>query len=444
MLLLGNRRSPRNYVDNPHPFRQDGTFLYYFGIDRPDLAGVIDLDEGTATLYGEEATLDDLIWCGERPALQDAAAAAGVDSVASPSALDSRLDEARQRDRDVHILPPYRDEHRVRFEALLNIPHAELDEAVSESLIRAVVQQRSIKSPEEVDQIETALDRTAEIHACAQRHAVPGTPEREILGAMMGLLTSEGSAFAFPPTCSVRGEVLHNHSYSNTLAEGDLLLVDAGANSHCHYAGDITRVTPVGGSFTSRQRAIYEAVLSAEIAAIDRLAPEVPFVEIHIHAAEILTEHLIELGLMQGDAEEAVAAGAHALFFPHGLGHMMGLDVHDMESLGEDYVGYAEDQTRSTQFGLHTLRLARPLKPGFVATVEPGCYFIPPLVEQWREEQRHERFINYDRVEDFLGFGGIRIEDDVLITDDGARVLGPEIPKAPDAVSARAGSADRD
>ncbi len=444
VLLLGNRRSPRNYVDNPHPFHQDGTFLYYFGLDRPNLYGLIDLDEDTSTLYGEDATLDDVIWSGEQPTLQEDAAAAGVDTVAPPSALESRLAQARHQDRKIHFLPPYRDEHRLRFEALLDIPHDQLDDEVSEPLIRAVVQQRSIKTSEEVAEIETALERTARIHACAQRHAVPGTPEREIMGAMTGLLTAEGSTFSFTPTCSVQGEVLHNHSYSNTLAEGDLLLVDAGATSPRHYAGDITRVAPVGGSFTTRQQAIYEAVLSAETAAIDRLAPNVPFIEIHKHAAETLTEHLIDLGLMQGNAEEAVAAGAHALFFPHGLGHMMGLDVHDMESLGEDFVGYAEDQTRPEQFGLHTLRLARPLKPGFVATVEPGCYFIPPLVNRWREEQRHERFINYDQVEDFLGFGGIRLEDDVLITEEGARVLGPDIPKAPDAVAARAGSSHDD
>jgi Xaa-Pro aminopeptidase len=258
---------------------------------------------------------------------------------------------------------------------------------------------------------------------------------------MAGTVTSDGGTFSFPPTCSVRGEILHNRCYTNTLSKGDLLLVDAGATSPGHYAGDITRVTPVGGPFTDRQRAVYEAVLSAQTAALDALAPEVPFIEVHEHAAQVLTEHLITMGLMQGDAEAAVAAGAHALFFPHGLGHLMGLDVHDMENLGEDRVGYAADQTRSDQFGLHALRLARPLEPGFVVTVEPGCYFIPPLVRQWREEKRHDRFINYDRVEDFLGLGGVRIEDDVLITADGSRVLGPDIPKAPAEVEARAGTA---
>ncbi|MEF8864861.1 MAG: aminopeptidase P family protein [Salinibacter sp.] len=441
VLLLGNRRSPQNYTANPHPFCQDSTFLYYFGLDRPDLYGLIDLDAGTCTLYGQDASLDDAIWSGEQPALEDEAAAVGIDAVAPPSVLASRLSKAQEQDRRIHTLPPYRDEHRLRFMELLGLSRGQLKDAASAALVRAVVRQRSVKSSDEVAEIETALEHTAQIHAFARRHAAPGVRERELVGGMTNYLTAEGRSFSFTPTCSVRGEVLHNHSYPNVLEEGALLLVDAGATSPRRYAGDITRVTPVGGAFRPRQQAVYEAVLAAQTAAIDALAPGVPFIEIHTHAAQVLTEHLIEQGLMRGNAEEAVAAGAHALFFPHGLGHMMGLDVHDMESLGEDAVGYAEGQTRPEQFGLHTLRLARPLQAGFVVTVEPGCYFIPPLIERWREENRHEQFINYDQVEDFLGFGGIRIEDDVVITEEGARVLGPHIPKAPDEVAAQAGSA---
>lgn len=440
VLLLGNQQSPRNYAANSHPFRQDSTFLYYLGLDRPDLYGLIDLDEGTSTLYGEESTLEDVIWSGDQPSLREEAQAAGIDTVAPVSELESRLSRAREQDRPIHFLPPYRDEHRLRFESLLDLHKNQLDAAVSEPLIRAVVRQRSTKSDAEVAQIEEALERTARLHEYALQHAAPGVAEREIMGGMTGLVAAADSAFSFTPTCSIHGEVLHNHSYPNTLADGDLLVVDAGADSSLHYAGDITRTLPVGGRFSDRQRAVYDAVLAAQEAAIDVLAPGVPFIDIHLHAARTLTEHLIEMGLMQGDHDEAVDAGAHALFFSHGLGHMMGLDVHDMESLGEDYVGYADDQTRPEQFGLHTLRLARPLRPGFVATVEPGCYFIPPLVERWRSEGRHEAFINYDRVDDFLGLGGIRIEDDVLITEDGARVLGPPIPKAADEVEAQVGS----
>ncbi len=441
VLLLGNQPSPRNYAANPHPFRQDSTFLYYFGLERPNLCGLIDLDAGTSTLYGEQGTLEDVIWSGASPSLQEEATTAGVRSVAPLSDLASTLTDARSQGRPLHFLPPYRDAHRLRYESLLGIRPDRVDAFVSEALIRAVVRQRSVKSDAEVSQIEDALEHTAGIHQYAQRHAAPGVPEQTILGGMTGRLAEANRSFAFTPTCSIHGEVLHNHSYPNTLAEGDLLLVDAGANSPLHYAGDITRVTPVGGSFTARQAEIYEAVLAAQEDALAALAPDVPFIDIHRRAAHTLTERLMEIGLMQGKAEAAVEAGAHALFFPHGLGHMIGLDVHDMESLGEDLVGYADDQSRPDQFGLDALRLARPLRPGFVVSVEPGCYFIPPLIERWQDEGRHEAFINYDRVGDFLGFGGIRIEDDALVTDDGSRVLGPDLPKSVQAVEARAGTA---
>lgn len=441
VLLLGNRQSPRNYAANPHPFRQDSTFLYYFGLDRPDLYGLIDLDAGSSTLYGEDETFEEVIWSGEQRSLREAATAAGIEAVAPVSDLEPDLTTARERGRPIHFLPPYRIEHRTRYESLLGIQHRRLDAFVSEPLIRAVVRQRSEKTEAEVAQIEEALERTARLHEYAQRNALPGTTERELVGGMTGLVETAGRSFSFPPTCSVHGEVLHNHSYTNTLAKNDLLLVDAGATSSLQYAGDITRVTPVGGTFSDRQQAIYEAVLAAQDAALEALIPGVPFKDVHLRAAHTLTEHLIEIGLMNGDPAEAVAAGAHALFFPHGLGHMIGLDVHDMESLGEDYVGYADDQTRSDQFGLHTLRLARPVRPGFVVSVEPGCYLIPPLVERWHSERRHEAFINYDRVTDFLGFGGIRIEDNVLMTEDGGRLLGPTIPNAVDEVEARAGAA---
>ncbi|PSQ88397.1 MAG: Xaa-Pro aminopeptidase [Bacteroidetes bacterium QH_2_63_10] len=406
----------------------------------PDRDRVVQRD-GSAGVGLDPEGLEDVVWSGEHPSLREVATAAGIDSVAPVSDLEATLTTGREQGRAIHFLPPYRAEHRVRYESLLGIQNPRLDAFASVPLIRAVVAQRSVKSAEEIAQIEDALDWTARLHEYAQRHAAPGTSEQEIMGGLTGLLAAEGRTFSFNPTCSIHGEILHNHSYTNTLSEGDLFLVDAGAASPLHYAGDITRVTPVGGPFSARQRAIYEAVLAAQEAAIEALAPGVPFKDIHLLAARTLTEHLVDIGLMQGDPEEAVATGAHALFFPHGLGHMMGLDVHDMESLGEDYVGYADDQTRSEQFGLHTLRLARPLQPGFVATVEPGCYFISPLVERWRSKGRHQSFINYDRVEDFLGLGGVRIEDDVLITEDGARVLGPALPKAPDAVEAQAGSA---
>jgi Xaa-Pro aminopeptidase len=434
VLLLGNEQSPMNYEDNPYPFRQDSTFLYYLGIDAPDLAAVLDLDSGSTCLYGTDPSLDDVIWMGERPSRADFAEAAGLSTTADGSALSTALSDALDAGRPIHFLPPYRPAQALRLASLLGLQPEQVKARASTPLCRTIVRHRSRKEPKEVEQLEAAVDTTARMHRHALRAACPGSTEREIAGAIAGLADAHGNGLSFRPTCSVHGEVLHNHEYGNTLQEGDLLLVDAGAASPLHYAGDITRVAPVGGSFSPRQRAVYDAVLDAQVSAIDALEPERPFREVHRHACTVLTEHLIDLGLMTGEASAAVAAGAHALFLPHGLGHMLGLDTHDMENLGEDLVGYAPDQTRSDQFGLHALRLARPLAPGFVVTVEPGCYFIPALIEQWKAEQRHAEFIDYDTVDDFVGLGGVRIEDDVLVTEDGARVLGPGIPKAPETV----------
>lgn len=438
VLLLGNRPSPMNARGNPHPFRQDSTFLYYTGLDVPGLDAVMDLDAGTTCLYGTDPTIDDVIWKGDQPSLQDHADRADISKTASSSSLADDLTSALDAEREIHILPPYREAHYRRLSALLNLDRDQADAAASPPLLDTVIAQRSVKSDAEVEQIEQAVETTVQMHQAAFEHASPGTPERHIAGRLSGIAAAEGRGLAFQSTCSVYGEVLHNHDYSHRLKDGDLLLIDTGGTSPLHYAGDLTRVVPVGGDLSPRQRALYEAVLDAQQQAIDALAPGVPFRKVHRRACRVLTTHLIEMGLMSGPADAAVRAGAHALFFPHGLGHMLGLDVHDMEALGETRVGYADDQKRSDQFGLHALRLARPLKPGFVVTVEPGCYFIPALIQQWLEEKRHVDFINYDAVKDFESFGGIRIEDDVLITKTGARILGPNLVKQPDAVETKA------
>jgi Xaa-Pro aminopeptidase len=442
-LLLGNEQSAMNYRGNPYPFRQDSTFLYYFGLDLPGLAGLVDLDDGSTQLYGDDPSLDEVVWMGDRPSIQEYAERAGVTATASRSVLHDDLTRAIEQGRPVHFLPPYRTRQYRRIEQLLGLSVDRIDRYASSPLVRTVVQQRSHKSAEEVEELDAAVEITAQMHRHAMEAALPGTKEREIAGALTGIAEAQGRGLSFRPTCSVHGEVLHNHVYANQLSEGDLLLVDAGAASPHHYAGDITRVSPVGGTFSSRQRALYEAVLDVQTTAIEAIEPGVPFREIHLRACRVLTSHLMDLGLMQGDVEEAVAAGAHALFFPHGLGHMLGLDTHEMENLGEDVVGYAPDQSRSEQFGLHTLRLARPLEPGFAVTVEPGCYFIPQLIRQWKSEGRHEAFIDYDAVATFVDVGGIRIEDDVIVTDDGHRVLGPGIPKTVDAVEEVAASANQ-
>lgn len=440
LLFLGNRESPVNYPDNPYPFRQDSSFLYYWGVDAPTYDAVLDLDTGTATLYGDAASLDTIVWTGPQPTPEDHARAAGIERTASMAKIAEDVDEAIASGRRVHVLPPYRAAHRQRLHDLLGIAPHRTETYVSRAFVEAVIAQRSVKSDAEVAELETAMETTAALHTAVMRAAAADVSEQELVGRLTGIVRKRGGRLSFPPICSVRGEVLHNHTYNHTLSDGDLLLLDAGATSPSHYAGDITRVTPVGGSFDDRQLAVYEAVLAAQEAALAAVAPEVPFRDIHQLAARVLTEHLQDMGVMRGDVEASVEAGAHGLFFPHGLGHMMGLDVHDMESLGEDRVGYAPDQSRSEQFGLHALRLARPLQPGFVLTVEPGLYFIPELVRRWKADERHTTYIDYDAVEDFVGVGGVRIEDDVLVTDTGYRVLGPGIPKAPAAVAAVAGT----
>lgn len=436
VLLLGNDSAAMNYRGNPYPFRQDSTFLYYFGLDVPGLDGIIDLDEGTSTLYGDDPNLDDVVWMGERPSMQEYADRAGIENVRPQSALRGDVETALEQGRSVHFLPPYRPRHTQRLETLVGVREERAEAFASEPLLQTVVRQRSVKSNEEVEQLERAVEVTVRMHRTAMRRASPNRTEREIAGELAGIAEAHGRGLSFRPTCSVHGEVLHNHVYDNQLQEGDLLLVDAGAASPLHYAGDVTRVSPVGGTFSPRQRDVYQAVLDAQRAALEDLAPGVPFREVHLEAARVLTDRLVQIGLMTGPVDDAVEAGAHALFFPHGLGHMLGLDAHDMENLGEDRVGYAEDQERSEQFGLHTLRLARPLREGFVVTVEPGCYFIPELIRRWREENQHAQFIDYETVAAYEDFGGIRIEDDVLITDEGARILGPDLPKSPSAVEA--------
>ncbi len=439
LLFLGNEDSPMNSAAEVYPFRQDGSFLYFFGLDAPGLAALIDVDEEGTTLYGHDPTLDDMVWTGPRPSLQEQAERAGIHRTDAPEALAETVEQARRQGRAVHFLPPYRARHRLTLSRLVgrDVAPDEADEHASEALIRAVVAQREVKTDDEVAEIEKALTVTREMHLLAMRRSQPGTTEEEVAGALEGLALSSGSMLSFLAIFSARGEVLHNRPRPHALRGGELALCDAGATAPVtHYAGDVTRTTPVGGHFSDRQREIYQVVLEAQEAAIDAIRPDVAYRDVHLLAARRMTEGMKVLGFMAGDVDEAVARGAHALFFPHGLGHMLGLDVHDMEALGEDYVGYDEAVQRSGQFGLNFLRLGRALKPGFTLTVEPGIYFIGPLIDQWKAEGRHADFINYGKFEAYKDFGGIRIEDDVVVTGNGRRVLGEPIPKQPDAVEA--------
>ncbi len=428
-LFPGNVNSPMNYPANCYPFRQDSTFLYFFGLDSPGLSAIVDIDEGQDIIFGDDVSLEDIIWVGPQPRLKDRAEAAGVKKVMPSSELAPYLERAISQGRKIHFLPPYRGETKHQLSSWLKIPPENLKESASVELIRAVVALRSKKTAEEVREIENALKITREMYLTAIPQAKPGVREQEVLAYMEMVLRANGLSFSFPPIVTINGQIFHKTSYGDTLKKGRMLVIDSGAESELHYACDITRTIPVGGRFNSRQKDIYLIVLKGQEEAIKSIRPGRLYREVHLKAARVMAEGLKDLGLMKGNLDEAVNQGAHALFFPHGLGHMLGLDVHDMENLGENYVGYDETVKRSEQFGLGYLRLARTLEPGFVLTVEPGIYFIPQLVATWKKERKFLDFINYDRVEKYLDFGGVRIEDDVLVTEDGCRVLGPRIPK---------------
>ena len=429
LLFPGNGESAMNYPGNPYPFRQDSSFLYFFGVDQPGFTGLIDVDEDRDYLYGNDFSIDDIIWMGPQPSVKELAGQAGVDLTGDLERLGERLIAAVSAGRRIHFLTPYRAETTLQLAEWLGLNPAALARYASLPLTRAVVAQREFKSAEEVREIEKALAISGHMYETVMALTRPGVKESEVHGALVGTVVRADSATSFPTILSVHGETLHNHYHGNRMRDGDLLVVDSGAESPEHYASDITRTFPVSGRFSPVQRSVYETVLNSQLAAIEAIGPGVRFLDVHLEAARVIVKGLKELNLMKGDVEEAVSAGAHALFFPHGLGHMMGLDVHDMENLGEDHVGYDETITRSRQFGLSALRMARALRPGFVLTVEPGVYFIPALMDQWAREEKHASFINYSELSAFREFGGIRIEDDVLVTDTGHRVLGPGIPK---------------
>jgi len=437
VLLMGNGEQPMNYKDNTYPFRQDSTFLYYFGISAPDLAAIIDIDENRTIVFGDEMTMDDIVWMGRLETLQQKALKAGVRDTRPRSALATALRAALEKGRPLHFLPPYRAANAVSLSMMTGIPVERVAAQASVELIRAVVAQRSIKSAEEVAEIERAVNLTVDMHHHIMRLAKPGMTEQQLAAEVNYLAEREGATLAYPTILTVRGEVLHNHYHGNVLREGHLVLNDSGASTAMGYAGDLTRTFPAGARFTAQQREIYDVVLNALETATDALKPGVRYLDIHLLACRTLAEGLGALGLMRGSAEEAVAAGAHALFFQCGVGHMMGLDVHDMEDLGEQYVGYTDALPKDTAtFGLKSLRLGRELESGFVITVEPGIYFIPELIDRWKGAGRFEQFINYDKVEAYRNFGGIRIEDDILISDTGHRVLGKPLAKTADEVEA--------
>ena len=424
VLILGNGEAPANYTDNTYKFRQDSSFLYFFGLNQPGFAGVIDIDSGDEYLFGNDVDMDDIIWMGPQPSVKDMAARVGVSKTAPFARLADCMKTAISQGRRIHFLPPYRFRNMLLLEELLGIRPALVKNYASLELIKAVVDLRSVKEPCEIEEITKACNIGYEMHTAAMRNCKPGVKEQYIAGLIEGIAASYGSMVSFPVILSQNGETLHNHDHSQILQEGRMMLTDAGAEEVSHYCSDFTRTVPVGGKFLTRQKEVYTIVLAANNKAIEIAKPGVTYQYVHLEVCKVLAQGLKDLGLMKGDVNEAVAAGAHALFMPHGLGHMMGLDVHDMEDLGQIYVGYDDETRPIDQFGTSSLRMGRRLQEGFVITDEPGCYFIPALIDQWRAQGMHKEFLNYDKIETFKDFGGIRLEDDILIIPGGSRFLG--------------------
>ena len=425
LLFLGNGLVGMNYAGNEYAFRQDSSFLYYFGLDYAGLAAVINVDDDEEIVFGDELTIDDIVWTGTMPTLRENASRVGVGMTLPLKELGPYLGKASAKGQPVRFLPPYRGDHRVWLQELLGIAPAEQDARADVSLVKAIVDMRNHKTPEEVEAIEEAVDFSTEMHLTAYGMVRPGLHEAEVAAAVLEVANRrQGTCLSFPTIATVAGQTLHNHGFIHTLKDGDIFLLDAGAENPLHYSGDLSSSMPVGERFSERQKAIYEIHLRSFEAAVNQLRPGNPYRNVHLAAAEAIAEGMIELGLMKGNARDIAESGAYALVFPCGTGHMMGLDVHDMENLGEQYVGYTGDEKKSTQFGFKSLRLSRPLEPGFVFTVEPGIYFIPELIDYWRAERKFTDFINYDKFEAWKDFSGLRNELDYLITPDGARVLG--------------------
>lgn len=429
ILFVGNDLSPMNYPANTYRFFQDASFLYYFGMDRPGLSAVIDIDHDRDLIFGDDVTTEEIVWMGPRVPLSRQAMQCGVDRIKPAGDLQALLHTAMQQKRTLHFPPQYRPENLLRIEQAAGIPHHAVNRHASLPLIQAVIEQRLVKSAEEIAEIESAINMTSELFSLAMRKSKPGLLEYQVMGAAEGLALARGTRPAHHFIFTVRGERLHGSDHSGRMNAGDMVIMDGGVESVRHYASDITRSFPVSNHFSNLQKEIYNIVLKANETSIDMMRPGVAYRDIHLHAAAVITEGLQDLGLMAGDIADSVHQGAHALFFPHGIGHPLGLEIHDLESLGEDYVGYDQDFQRSDLSGLSNLRFAKPLQEGMVMTVEPGIYFIPELINAWRSKGKLKTFINYDKLDAFLTFGGIRIEDDILVTASGSRNMSIGIPK---------------
>lgn len=427
IVILGNNESPANYPNNCYTFRQDSSFLYFFGAKRDGLAGVIDVDNDKEYFIGDDIDIDDIVWYGSVESVADMAEQVGVKEHAPFGKLGQLIEQAKQSGQRIHFLPPYRHDNKILLQELLGIKPSEQKAAASVDLIKAIVTLRSTKSDEEIREIERACSIGYKMHTTAMKLAQPGVTEIFVRGTIDGIASGLGDKTSFASIVTMHGEILHGAPKPNYLEAGRLLLVDAGAETVNNYCSDHTRTTPISGKFTHRQRDIYTIVEQAHDLVLEKAKPGVLYYDVHMDVCRLITNGLKEVGLMKGDTEEAVAAGAHALFLPHGLGHMMGIDVHDMEDLGQNYVGFDDEIQPSSQFGTASLRMGRRLQKGFVVTDEPGIYFIPDLIDHWKANNINSEFLNFDVIEKYKDFGGIRIEDDILVTDNGVRFLGKDL-----------------
>ncbi|HEX7584965.1 MAG TPA: aminopeptidase P family protein [Prolixibacteraceae bacterium] len=434
ILLLGNVDSPMNYTDNTFYFRQDSSFLYFFGLDFQNLAGIIDVESGEDIIFGNDVGIEDIIWMGPQISLKEKSEKVGVQRVEPYKNLQLVIEGAILAGRKIHFLPPYRAENKLLLNELTGISVSKLKDYSSLALIKAIISLRSVKEEQEIAEIRKACAVGYEMHVTAMKMAKAGVWEQTIAGTIEGIANAGGGMVSFPVILSQNGETLHNHDHSKTLQNGRLLLVDAGAEVRSHYASDYTRTFPVSGKFTQKQREIYDIVLAANNRERELTKPGTTYLSVHLAAMEVIASGMKALGLMKGDVNDAVRNGAPALFMPHGLGHMLGLDVHDMEDLGQIYVGYDDEIRPIDQFGTAYLRMGRRLHPGFVITNEPGIYFIPALIEKWKAEKINTDFICFDRLDEYYNFGGIRLEDDILITETGCEILGDRIPIEPNEI----------
>lgn len=436
-LFIGNTEAPAQYKDNCYKFRQDSTWLYFFGIDQPLYAAIIDLDNGNETVFANDVEIGDIIWMGPQPSVASVAASVGVKKSAPYTDLNAAVAKVLAEGRPVHFVKPSRYYNTMKIASLLGCGTDEVAGRFSLALTKAIISMRLVKEDCEIEAIDDACNLGYEMHTVARNSIVPGIIEQEIVGKMDGVTLSKGWGVSFPTILTQHGETLHNHLHDKIIEPGKLMVIDAGAESNVHYASDFTRTYPTSGKFTAKQREIYQIVCDCNEFAFSMTRPDISYREVHLKTMHLMLEELRALDIVRGDVQDMVEAGIAGLFMPHGLGHNMGLDVHDMEDYGENYVGYDDDQSRSPQLGLGSLRMARKLVPGNVITDEPGIYFIPALIEKWKSEKTDQGFVNYSKLESYYDFGGIRLEDDVLVTADGARRLGKErLPISPDDVEA--------